>query len=103
MIGDYRIRLEVQKLEGMFKIQSYYLTNIKKELKYYSKELNIDDLKEITNDSTVDLSLSIFDDNVFNDNINVSNTNNENNVNTPNFNYDPEALVNAFIEEENNV
>ena len=28
--------------------------------------------------------------------------NNENNINTSNFNYDPEALVNAFIEQENN-
>jgi hAT family protein len=137
MIGDYRTRLDVQKLEGMSKIRSYYLTNIKKELKYYGKEFNIGDLKEITNDSTVgnivdlngeesfldinddnfdsnshrntlilediiDLSLPIFDNDIFNDNINISDTNNENNINTSNFNYDPEALVNAFIEQENN-
>ena len=50
----------------------------------------------------IDFSLPIFDNDIFNDNINISDTNNENNVNTSNFNYDPEALVNAFIEQENN-
>ena len=37
----------------MLKIRSYYLTNIKKELVYYGKQLTIEDLKEITNDCSV--------------------------------------------------
>lgn len=53
MIGDRHTRLNVKKLEDMSKICSYYLTSIKNELKYYGKELNSNDLREIANDSAV--------------------------------------------------
>ena len=50
LIGDWRTRLAVQKLENMIKIRSYYLTNIKSELLYYGKELTNNELKESNNE-----------------------------------------------------
>ncbi|RHZ51352.1 hypothetical protein Glove_480g14 [Diversispora epigaea] len=117
MIGDYRTRLNVQKLEGMSKIRAYYMTNIKKELIYYGKELNMGDLKDVTNDCSIGniVNLDNLDEeelsNNFNnnseitsdrlvlediidlsapifDNENINFENNKNNVNTNSPNFD---------------
>jgi len=47
MMGDRHIKLDVKKLEGMSKIHSYYLTSIKKELLFYGKDLNENELREV--------------------------------------------------------
>ncbi|RHZ69725.1 hypothetical protein Glove_279g2 [Diversispora epigaea] len=101
----------------MSKIRAYYMTNIKKELIYYGKELNIGDLKDVTNDCSIGniVNLDNLDEeessNNFNnnseitsnrlvlediinlsipifDNENINFENNENNVNTNSPNFD---------------
>ena len=137
IIGDRQTRFGVQKLENMLKIRSYYLTNIKRELAYYGKQLTIEDLKEIANDCSVGnvMTLGLEEEtssNFSNTNLNLdlSNTNSSkdtlvlediidltlpifDNVNNelhdeqgaqdtdpPNLDYDPEELVNAFLQDE---
>ena len=58
-IGDRRTRLNVTKLEGMAKIRSYYMTNIRKELVYYGKELKESELREAVNISAIDNIISL--------------------------------------------
>ncbi|CAB5360709.1 unnamed protein product [Rhizophagus irregularis] len=53
IIGDRRTRLDVQKLEGISKIRSYYLASIKNELSYYGKHLDEAELREVANSSAV--------------------------------------------------
>ncbi|CAB5360578.1 unnamed protein product [Rhizophagus irregularis] len=53
IIGDRRTRLDVQKLEGISKIRSYYLASIKNELSYYGKHLDETELREVANTSAV--------------------------------------------------
>ncbi|POG72416.1 ribonuclease H-like domain-containing protein [Rhizophagus irregularis DAOM 181602=DAOM 197198] len=53
IIGDRRTRLDVQKLEGISKIRSYYLASIKNELSYYGKHLDEAELREVANTSAV--------------------------------------------------
>lgn len=59
MIGNRRTRLDVNKLEGMSKIRSYYLTSIKNELSYYGKELSVEELREVASISTVGEIISL--------------------------------------------
>ncbi|CAG8706110.1 11798_t:CDS:2, partial [Funneliformis mosseae] len=52
-ISDRHTRLNVTKLEGMVKIRSYYITNIRNELIYYGKELKESELRKIVNISAI--------------------------------------------------
>ena len=62
IIGDRRTRLDVQKLEGISKIRSYYLTSIENELMYYGKHLSDAELREIANISAVGEIIALDDD-----------------------------------------
>ncbi|CAG8485394.1 15373_t:CDS:2 [Rhizophagus irregularis] len=63
IIGDRRTRLDVQKLEGISKIRSYYLTSIKNELSYYGKHLDEAELREVANISAVGEIVALDDNN----------------------------------------
>src|SRR6185369_14750361 len=43
--GDRRTRLQVSHLESMAKIHSFYVSNVKKELRLYGKDLGEKDLR----------------------------------------------------------
>ncbi|CAG8663852.1 9748_t:CDS:2, partial [Diversispora eburnea] len=92
MIGDYRTRLDVQKLEKVANDCS--IGNIV-NLNDLNEEESSNDFNnnnsELTDDKLVleeiiDFSISIFDD----ENINFEN--NTNNINSANFDYNPEEL-----------
>ena len=53
MIGDRRTKLDVNKLEGMSKIRSYYLASIKEELLFYGKNLDENELRVVANNFAV--------------------------------------------------
>lgn len=48
-----RTRLDISRLESMAKIQSFYVSNIKKELKFYGKELKEEDLRNSALEETI--------------------------------------------------
>ena len=58
-IGDSHTRLNVTRLEGMVKIRSYYMTNIRNELVYYGKELKESELHEAVNISAIGNIISL--------------------------------------------
>ncbi|CAG8723620.1 14146_t:CDS:2, partial [Funneliformis mosseae] len=63
IIGDRRTRIDVQKLESISKIRSYYLASIKNELSYYGKHLNETELREVANISAVGEIIALDDNN----------------------------------------
>lgn len=128
IIGDHRTRLAVQKLEDISKIRSYYLTNMKAELLYHGKELTYSELRNMVNDSSIGTLMSvesegdslnnansnddsiqarntliigdIVDFNLFN---NEAHEQNNTNIDDPyNLDYDPQLLLDTFLENENN-
>ncbi|CAG8844079.1 29506_t:CDS:1, partial [Gigaspora margarita] len=52
-----RTRLCLSQVEDMAKIRSYYLSNSDKELRFYGKDLNNDELYESINASIVTYNL----------------------------------------------
>ena len=58
---DRRNRLSVSHVESMAKVRSYYLTNIKKELAYYGKDLTQQELRDSVNGARI----SSIDDHFF--------------------------------------
>lgn len=51
--GNNRHNLDVHHVESMAKIQSYYLTNIKKELIYYEQDLTQQELRDSVNGAII--------------------------------------------------
>ncbi|GBB86092.1 hypothetical protein RclHR1_12550001, partial [Rhizophagus clarus] len=45
--GKYRINLSTQSLESLAKMNSYYLSNLKKELAYYGQNVSIEEIVDI--------------------------------------------------------
>ena len=54
MYGKRRLRLSLPKLEGMAKMRSYYMSMINKELKYFKEDYDIEELKEIVEETLLD-------------------------------------------------
>ncbi|CAG8822037.1 3983_t:CDS:2, partial [Gigaspora margarita] len=53
ILGDRQTSLDINKLEGMSKIKSYYTANIRRELNFFGKELTEADLRDACNISSV--------------------------------------------------
>ena len=71
MIGDRRTKLDVNKLEGMSKIRSYYLASIKEELLFYRKNLDENELRVVANNFAVSEIIALDNENgITNDLIN---------------------------------
>ena len=132
IIGNHRTRLAVQKLEDISKIRSYCLTNMKTELLYHGKELTCSELRNLVNDSSIGTLMNveseddylnnvnsnddliqerntliigdIVDFNLFNnENHNEEHEQNNTNMDDPyNLDYDPQLLLDTFLENENN-
>ncbi|CAG8679260.1 13455_t:CDS:1, partial [Ambispora gerdemannii] len=52
-MGERRTSLGLNKLEGMAKIRSYYMTNIQHELSFFGKELTEADLQDACNVASI--------------------------------------------------
>lgn len=52
--GKKRLRLSVQKVEGMAKVRSYYMSTITDELKYTGKNFNSEELKSMVEEALDD-------------------------------------------------
>jgi hypothetical protein len=46
LFGTYRSRLSPEKIESIAQIHSFYISNLKNELKYYGKELSESELRD---------------------------------------------------------
>ena len=51
--GDLRTCLDISKVESMSMMHAYWMTNIKKEMALYGKDITDDDLRYFTQTSTV--------------------------------------------------
>ena len=51
--GDHRTRLDLNRIESMSMMRSFWMTNVKKEMAFYGKEIIADDLWHCTRTSTV--------------------------------------------------
>ena len=51
--GDRRTRLDISRVELMSIIRSFWITNVKREMAFYGKEITVDDLRHCTQISTV--------------------------------------------------
>src|SRR5436190_7407961 len=51
--GDRRTRLDISRVESMSMIRSFWMTNIKKEMAFYGKEITDDNLRHCAQFSTV--------------------------------------------------
>ncbi|CAH1756296.1 9424_t:CDS:2 [Entrophospora sp. SA101] len=95
--GDYQTKLSIYKVEAMCKICSYYISNLDKELKYYGKGLNINEIRNNIFDSSV---TDNFFDEKFNSNFrsDIINEQSESlrNINVGNMSYDPISPVTNF-------
>ena len=74
--GDYRTKLSIYKVEAMCKIHSYYISNLDKELKYYGKGLNINEIRNNIFDSSI--TNNFFDERDFNNINDIENDENQN-------------------------
>lgn len=62
--GDRRTRLDLNRIESMSMMRSFWMTNIKKEMTFYGKEITADDLRHCIRASTV---IDEFDEYEFDD------------------------------------
>jgi hypothetical protein len=51
--GKKRLRLSLPKVEGMAKVRSYYMSMINKELKYFKEDCDIQELREIVEETLI--------------------------------------------------
>ncbi|CAJ0827644.1 8092_t:CDS:2 [Entrophospora sp. SA101] len=95
--GDYQTKLSIYKVEAMCKICSYYISNLDKELKYYGKGLNINEIRNNIFDSSV--TDNFFDESDFNNINDIENDENQNiNINS---NLELGNLINLSLPEFN--
>ena len=128
--GDFWTCLDISKVESMSMMHTFWMTNIKKEMAYYGREITDDDLRQCTQILTVSesddmqeipessdsipesisiISLDItsianLDHNIFNNSNQIIQTDqtNQTNVNREldNINYDVDNLVSQFLEND---
>ena len=129
LLGDRRTRMNIEKLEGMAKVRTYYMSNICSELNYFGKELTEIDIKDMINNTNVGDILELNEENEMennNDNNDILNIDNnslviEDIVDLNNFenegisneiddddeagtlDYDPEEMVNNILNGSNEV
>src|SRR4051812_14503489 len=60
--GDHWTRLDISRIESMSMMRSYWITNVKKEMAFYGKEITANDLQHCTQISAVVDELDEFDD-----------------------------------------
>ena len=51
--GDRRTSLDINRIELMSMIRSFWMTNIKREMAFYGKEITVDDLRHCTQILTI--------------------------------------------------
>ncbi|CAG8547819.1 4809_t:CDS:2 [Gigaspora rosea] len=56
--GDRRNRLTIKRIESMAKLRMYWLSEIRKELELYGKDLTEEELRACTNIATIPINLS---------------------------------------------
>jgi hypothetical protein len=59
--GDRRTRLNINRIESMSMMRSFWMTNIKKEMAFHGKEITADDLRQCIRISTVIDELDEYD------------------------------------------
>ena len=59
--GDRRTRLNIDRIESMSMMRSFWMMNIKKEMAFYGKEITADNLRQRTQTSTVIDELDEYD------------------------------------------
>ncbi|CAG8849392.1 7257_t:CDS:2, partial [Racocetra persica] len=86
-----RTRLAFEKVEALAKIHQYYTTHTKKEISYINRELTLEDVLVVANETgDFDLSHEVFKENGQSDN---TESNFENVVEEqPNYDYDVDSL-----------
>jgi len=90
ILGERRTSLNLNRLEGMAKIRSYYMTNIRHELSFYGQELTEADLRDACDIASIGDIMSYDEDQI--------RTNSENSLDNEMTDYSTTLVIEEIVD-----